>query len=974
MAPSIPTFLPTLSPAFHFISNLFLITILFLSFGSPVESQITSSQNFLPFSYPLAVRSPYFNTWQNTPNTATSLTQDWPKHWSDQINGWSGFVRIDGVTWKWLGNSPIGNATTLRSTAITPTTTTFTISAGNMTLTIKFLSPIETDDLTKQSMPFSYVTFECQSQDGAAHDVQVHSDISAEWISGDRNNEATWGTALTGSSIIHSASRESPQPMTENGNIAEDAKVYYAMAKRDGMSYQSGTDNDVRGTFRDKGGLLNTSDTNFRPINQNFIVFGISVDLGTITSTSEPVVWGLGLVRDPITTYPSASGSSLNSYRPYFFSDPQFANKQVEDVIDSFLQDYDNAAQRADALDKRILTDASAASPGESQQYYNLLAMAARQAVAVDLTFASVEQDGENRTDIKAFMRNTGADTTVNSVSTLYSSFPAFLYLNATWGGYLLDSLLEYQNSSAYTNAYAAEGLGFNYPKAPGDNSDTSQFGVEDTASMLMMVLAHARTSGDGTLIGKYYKLLKGWADFLVQNALHPQNQVSSDNVGPKVTDSSKLAMKGIIGIGAMAQMSRAFGNSQDEGFYSANASTMALQWKSLALASNKITATYGDSSSSALMYDLYSDLLLGTGLFDQDVYNAQVAMIKSASHGSFGIPIDSNSGTNTRSPRLMFVAGSLSKTDNSTRNQVIDDVLARAAFGDPKAGGNFPTSYDINDGTMSNSQSAGQASPAHGAMFALLALGMPNQTINVLSSLSGSSDSSSSKVNAGAIAGGVIGGLAGLAILAMAAVFFTRWRRRRADQQRMLVEPRQSHRFSMGRPFFGNSGTSQPSSFNPYNNYSQSGEANSSYDMQQMQAGGSRILPPEDGVYGNNSGYGSGFVGAGYAETQSGSGSGSGSGGSSEKRRFAPNRGTNWDTMAAQNQSNIHSDGTGPTSPTFSQSANSAAGRSVVSSRYQQSQRSDTTQLRQEVEGLRREMEELRAQARDYEPPPSYH
>jgi len=39
--------------------------------------------------------------------------------------------------------------------------------------------------------------------------------------------------------------------------------------------------------------------------------------------------------------------------------------------------------------------------------------------------------------------------------------------------------------------------------------------------------------------------------------------------LGPKVTDSSKLAMKGIIGIGAMAQMSRAFGNSQDSGFYS---------------------------------------------------------------------------------------------------------------------------------------------------------------------------------------------------------------------------------------------------------------------------------------------------------------------------------------------------------------------------------------------------------------------
>jgi hypothetical protein len=35
---------------------------------------------------------------------------------------------------------------------------------------------------------------------------------------------------------------------------------------------------------------------------------------------------------------------------------------------------------------------------------------------------------------------------------------------------------------------------------------------------MLIMVLAHARKSGDGTLLFNYYGLLRNWADYLVQS------------------------------------------------------------------------------------------------------------------------------------------------------------------------------------------------------------------------------------------------------------------------------------------------------------------------------------------------------------------------------------------------------------------------------------------------------------------------
>jgi len=48
----------------------------------------------------------------------------------------------------------------------------------------------------------------------------------------------------------------------------------------------------------------------------------------------------------------------------------------------------------------------------------------------------------------------------VNPVEIIYASFPAFLYLNATLAGRLLEPLLEFQSSELYGQAYAAPDLG----------------------------------------------------------------------------------------------------------------------------------------------------------------------------------------------------------------------------------------------------------------------------------------------------------------------------------------------------------------------------------------------------------------------------------------------------------------------------------------------------------------------------------
>ena len=46
-------------------------------------------------------------------------------------------------------------------------------------MNITFLSPITPDDMKRQSLIFSYLDVSVESMDGASHDVQLYTDISA---------------------------------------------------------------------------------------------------------------------------------------------------------------------------------------------------------------------------------------------------------------------------------------------------------------------------------------------------------------------------------------------------------------------------------------------------------------------------------------------------------------------------------------------------------------------------------------------------------------------------------------------------------------------------------------------------------------------------------------------------------------------------------------------------------------------------
>jgi len=52
--------------------------------------------------------------------------------------------------------------------------------------------------------------------------------------------------------------------MVETGDMAEDSTVYYAMAKRNGTTWQTGFADDLTNQFAANGALADTKDTQFR--------------------------------------------------------------------------------------------------------------------------------------------------------------------------------------------------------------------------------------------------------------------------------------------------------------------------------------------------------------------------------------------------------------------------------------------------------------------------------------------------------------------------------------------------------------------------------------------------------------------------------------------------------------------------------------------------------------------------------------
>ncbi|WP_199512975.1 glutaminase family protein [Nucisporomicrobium flavum] len=657
-----------------------------------------------PPAVPLAVRSPYLSTWL----AADNLPGSWPAFWTGRVTAMTGLATVDGTPYLFLGSpSAPGDYpfATMRQTSLTVTATKseFVLEQAGVELTVTFLSPVTPGDLRRQSQPLSYLAVSARSLDGKPHDVSVYVDISGEWASGDAGRSITWDQQTAADVVTLSYQQSTPDVLRERGDTAEWGTIVLSSPARSGLTWQIGADGDVRRQIATQHTLANTVDQDKpRRINDRYPVFAFNQSLGTVTRrASEPFVVSIGHLREPTVSYLGEQLPPL--WKTYW---PKWT-----DMVAEFHRDHAAAVTRCARLDEKVERDAVRAGGPE---YAALCALAFRQAyAATDL----VSRNGEPW----AFLKEISSNGNMQTVDVTYPSMPVWLYADPQYLRLILAPVLDYVEKRGFPKVFAPHDLGAHYPNADGHLSGEGEedMPVEESANMLIMVagyLARVPKAEREAYATAHYPILKQWADYLVGNALDPDLQNQTDDFTGFIAHSVNLALKGIVGIGAMSTIATAAGRTSDAMRYLSTARGYITEWERMALdpSGKHLKLAYDRDGTWSLKYNGYADSLLKLGLVPASVQQLEAEWYLQRV-ATDGIPLDIRH-TYTKADWEMWTAAWL-KDHAEVRDALIAGLYKFANT----TGQRVPLTdwYDV----VANRQQGFQARPVVGGFFALLTL-----------------------------------------------------------------------------------------------------------------------------------------------------------------------------------------------------------------------------------------------------------
>lgn len=426
------------------------------------------------------------------------------------------------------------------------------------------------------------------------------------------------GGSSDSSFTYHRFYRQDQQVFVENSDQANWGDWIYACG-HDGLTYSNGgVDEDVRGAFINNGSLSNDANTNYRAINNNWPVFAFALDLGTVGSTAESALFTIALAQNESIQFESGT-NEVQSLPPLWTS--YFSNEL--DLVSFFYNDWSNAQSSATDIDAKVATD-SIANAGTS--YLTITSLAVRQ------VFATTQLAGSESTHY-LFMKEISSNGDMQTVDVIFPAFPIFIYFNPDLGRLLLDPLFINQEAGNWPEMYAIHDLGV-FPNATGHNDGNAENQpLEECGNMINMALAVAQKTGNVEYLKLHYDILKQWNDYLVLDSLIPSDQISTDDFAGSLANQTNLALKGIIGIEAMAMIANLTGNTAGAEDFTSIAHDYITQWQVLGIAQGSggtngtlshTTLAYGQNDTHGLLYNIYADTWVGTNIVPRSVYKMQ--------------------------------------------------------------------------------------------------------------------------------------------------------------------------------------------------------------------------------------------------------------------------------------------------------------------------------------------------------------
>jgi hypothetical protein len=302
----------------------------------------------------------------------------------------------------------------------------------------------------------------------------------------------------------------------------------------------------------------------------------------------------------------------------------------------------------------------------EAEAYYSIVALSARQVMGAYVftvpPSGGCSNSSSNLSEPLMFQKEISSDGNVNTVDVMYPAMPFFLYANPNLLRFNLEPLYQNQEGGFYPNQYSMHDLGTHFPNATGHVEGNDEYmPVEESGNMILMTYAYFKFSGDSSFIKQHYTILQQFATYLINFSLAPGLQLSTDDFAGQLVNQTNLAIKGIVGLQAMANIATIAGDLTSSQNYSSTASGFYKQWEAFAIdpSGRHTLLSYQWRSSYGLLYNTFPNMLLSLNLIPQSLYDMQSNWYPTTSQ-IFGIPLD-NRHSYTKSDWEMWTAATCS-------------------------------------------------------------------------------------------------------------------------------------------------------------------------------------------------------------------------------------------------------------------------------------------------------------------------
>lgn len=564
-------------------------------------------------SVPIVVNDPYFSIW----SPFDTLNEGDTRHWTHQEKPLEGLLRVDGVTYRFMGapDADIRQAQQL-SVSVLATNTYYTFSCGPVELDVVFTAPMLIDDLDLLSTPVNYISYGVRARDGKAHEVQFY--LSASPLMGVNKPEQPTISAIVeqqGVEYLSTGTINQPILATKGDGVCIDWGYFYLSGMNGVLSLNE--EHTILEDFCTTGKLPASQKRMVCREATKMPALAYVHDFGQVSEGSSFALVGYDEVLDIEYMY--------HRYKGYWARN----GKSIFTAFSELTRNYTAIMNRCRALDKRIYDDGLQAG---GKKYAEILSGSYRHVIAAHKLFQ--DKDG----NLLFFSKENNSNGCVNTVDLTYPEAPLFLVYNPTLQKAMMTSIFEYSRSGRWTKPFAAHDLG-TYPLANGQNYG-GDMPLEEAGNMLTLAAMLTKIDGNTQYVEKYWDILQLWTDYLVENGQDPSNQLCTDDFAGHWAHNCNLSVKAIMGIAGFAEMARVKGEQTTADKYMQKAREMAVKWERDARDGDHYRLAFDRENTWSQKYNMVWDKLWNTHLFPNNAMQKEVKYYLTRQN-DFGLPLD---------------------------------------------------------------------------------------------------------------------------------------------------------------------------------------------------------------------------------------------------------------------------------------------------------------------------------------------